>query len=162
MESPSKPGRFALLALDAVGVGPIPGSPAALGCSSLNDLFMAQRLLLRSLHWRSNRDTAFAKVEIRAASGPNVVSAAVGRDDDAASIAVGALGVLPQRLALAETRWHEGADAVEVARVAAAEVSLVDDVTATARYRRAVVATVVRRLVTDIEGYGWSRRRSTG
>ncbi|AXX28982.1 hypothetical protein APASM_1617 [Actinosynnema pretiosum subsp. pretiosum] len=91
-----------------------------------------------------------------------MVSAAVGRDDDAASIAVGALGVLPQRLALAETRWHEGADAVEVARVAAAEVSLVDDVTATARYRRAVVATVVRRLVTDIEGYGWSRRRSTG
>ncbi|MGW6445182.1 FAD binding domain-containing protein [Lentzea sp. NPDC055074] len=151
----------ALLAAGATGLGSSPGHRSVNGNFSLNDLFMTQRILLRSIRWLSDRDSAFAKVAIRAASGPNVVSVAIGRGDDGAVIAVGAPGVLPHRLTAAEILWDEGAEAREVAAVVEQEVSPTDDITATTRYRKAAAAVLVRRLITDIEGGQWSRRRST-
>jgi CO/xanthine dehydrogenase FAD-binding subunit len=152
----AKPGcvAVALLVTDAVGHGLARDSPGDGVIFPLDDLFLARQALLLSIHWRTGGPTAFAKVAIRAAGGPNVMSAAVRRGGATCAVAIGAPGVLPQRLTTAETLWYEGARPDEVARAAADEVVVADDVTATARYRRAVVGVLVRRLVTGIEGGG--------
>jgi CO/xanthine dehydrogenase FAD-binding subunit len=144
----------ALLAVGAVAHGLLRHSPREETTSRLQDMFLAQQTLLLAARWGvgGEQQSAFAKVAVRAAGGPNVVSAAVCRDAAACAVAIGAPGSLPHRLTVTESRWRDGASAAEVAGAAADEVVVVDDITATARYRRAVVRTLVRRLVTEIEG----------
>ncbi|PPK65590.1 FAD binding domain-containing protein [Actinokineospora auranticolor] len=144
----------ALLAVGAVGEGRDRGAPGESATFSLDDLFDSTDRLLLSTHWQSTTESAFAKLAVRSAGGPNVVSVAIGRTADTRAIAIGGPGTRPHRVAAAESDWGEGASAADVARAAAVGALVADDVTATARYRRAAVETLVRRLITTIEEGG--------
>jgi CO/xanthine dehydrogenase FAD-binding subunit len=117
----------------------------------LVDLFINRNLLLLSLKWEAGGDTAFAKAAVRAAGGPNIASVAVRRTDGARAVAAGMPGSTPTRLRAAEKCWLAGESPEEVAAQAAAELTL-DEAAADARHRRAVVGTLVRRLVVRQEG----------
>jgi len=101
----------------------------------------------------------YRKLGLRKADAISVVSAAVwakftGRTCDAARIALGAVAPVPLRATSAEAALTDDEmtdEAIrEAARLAAATVRPIDDVRASAAYRRRVVEVLVRRLLRSL------------
>lgn len=142
----------ALLAIDAQAlVTPRAGDGKPVSVP-VRDVLGADDLVLTSIHWANPDASAFSKVAVRAAGGPNILSAAVSRRTGMRGIAIGAPGSVPHRLHSAETLWRQGETVELIARAAAREAVVSDTGSASGDYRRAVVTTLVRRLINEVEG----------
>lgn len=120
--------------------------------------------LLTSVRWPvpASPHAAYYKLGLRRADAVSVVSAAVAVEHDgrrrcrAAHIALGAVAPRPMRAQEAEESLRDEAltpeRIAEAARLSAAATHPIDDIRATASYRRRVTQVIVRRLLTQVAG----------
>ncbi|TDE57390.1 hypothetical protein E1295_08125 [Nonomuraea mesophila] len=143
----------ALLALDAAA-GELAVHEGEIAWHPLEVVLRRQPAPVIALRWSPPPFSAFEKVGVRAAGGPNLATVAAGwwgADDPArCSIAVGSTGTVPHRLRHAEKTWagHAG-DLREAARAsgaaAAREVRVGVRDPGERAYRRHLVASLVER-----------------
>lgn len=155
--SPAGDGSTALLALDAT----VELSHATRGTRSVpvREFFLdykqtalAPDELITAVRFPTDARTAWYKIGKRGACNISVVCGAVGRSAAGTyRIALGSVGPYPMRAAAAEAIVNEGGLTDEAIAAAAAaamkEIRPIDDHRASARYRRAMCGTLVRRLL---------------
>lgn len=116
---------------------------------------MAPDELITAVRFRGDVRTAWYKIGKRGACNISVVSCAIGwAADGSCRIALGSVGPYPMRASRAEAVVNQGGLTEEAIAEAAAEATKeaqpIDDHRASARYRRAMCGTLVRRLLMQL------------